>query len=232
MLFIRKIVPLTLLGLIVLCTNAQEKKELHSAPLKEWYGVSGTEFIFSSGSVSSYGYYLPNKLRFSLFLHLQHQYHFNFNKNLGAYTGLSILNVGFINKMAIPFSTEAEIRQRSYSLSMPIALKFGNFERGRYVALGVAAELMFHYKRKVYYQDNKSKFSEWFSPEVNLFNPSLFAEIHFHRGFYIRGKSYLRDFLTNKQTSFYLPNSPTLINFKPERSSLAYISIGKLIYLK
>ncbi len=228
----RKIIFLILFGLTALCTKAQEKKALHSAPLNEWYGMSGTEFIFSSGNVSSYGYYLPNKIRFSLFLHLQHQHHFNLNKHLGFYTGLSMLNVGFINKMAIPFSTEAEIRQRSYSLGAPIAFKFGNLEKGRYVSLGLTAELMFHYKRKVYYQESKSKFSEWFSPEVNLFNPSVFAEIHFHRGFYIRGKSYLRDFLTNKQTSFYLPNSSTLINYKPERSSLAYISIGKIIFLK
>lgn len=227
-----KIATIIVLGFLSFHIQAQEKKLLNNAPLKEWYGMSGSELIFSSGKVVNNGTTLDNRIRFSLFFHLQHQNHYDFNKHVGFYTGFALINVGFINRMHVPNTTDAEIRQRSYSLGIPLALKVGNMERGNYLAFGVEGELMFHYKRKAYYGGNKSKMSEWLSPEVNLFNPSVFAELRFHHGGYIRVKSYLLDFLVNKSTPFYLPESGVLVNYKPEQSRLAYIAIGTVLQIK
>jgi hypothetical protein len=247
----KKTIIATAFLLICLFTQAQDilssipkpPKRLNSAPLKEWYGMSGSELIFSSGNVvanlayspaniSTNGFALENKMRFSLFFHVQHQNHYNFNKYFGIYTGWALINVGFINKLPILGSTDAEIRQRSYSIGIPLALKIGNMERGNYIALGVEEEYMFVYKRKVYYAGEKGVFVSWFSRDVNQLNPSVFAEIHFHHGFYIRAKSYLMDFLSDRNVQFYLPQSPILVNYQATKSSLAYLSIGTVIKLK
>ncbi|MCC6691314.1 MAG: hypothetical protein IT235_07255, partial [Bacteroidia bacterium] len=93
-------------------TSKQTMKS-NPAPLKEWYRMAGSELIFSQGNVTANGQKLENKTRFSLFLHFQHLHNYNFNKFLGIYAGLSLINVGFINKLPIPGSTDSELRQRS-----------------------------------------------------------------------------------------------------------------------
>jgi hypothetical protein len=79
---------------------------------------------------------------------------------------------------------------------------------------------------KVLYQDEKTKKSSWFPNEVNGFNPSLFAELHLRKGFYLRFKYYMKDFLRNKETEIMVPGTPETVSYRPERSLLAYVSIG------
>jgi hypothetical protein len=202
------------------------------APLNTWYGMTGAQLIFSKGEVMDNGSYIPNILRFTCFFHLQHQFHYDFGKFMGLYTGFSIINVGFINEIPLPDGSSATLKQRSYSAGIPLALKFGNMPGGDYLAIGTEGELMFAYKEKVLYGGQKWKSYAWFSHDVNLFNPSLFAELRFHTGGYIRFKYYLYDFLVNKTTQVYVPQINTWESYTPEKSALYYLSAGYLFKTK
>ena len=217
--------------LVVSLSEANENKTQNPHPIKTWYSLSASELIFSGGKVINDGNTIGNVVRFSMFFHIQHQTHYNFGKHFGVYTGSGIRNIGFINTLPVPNERDATIKQRSYTFGIPLALKLGNLERGNYLAIGLEAECMFNYKRKVLFEGNKSNYSEWFSNDVNTINPSVFAEIRVHHGSYIRFTYYLMEFLVNKNTSFYLPNTGTLVNYKPEKSTLFYISVGHSLRL-
>lgn len=200
-------------------------------PLHKFYVATGGELIFAYGDQRADSLLFENKLRFSIFPHLQQQYHFNFNKALGFYTGISLINVGFRHNISTP-STTFELRQRSFSFGVPLAFKLGNMTNGNYIALGCSAELMFRYKYKIYYNDKKEKYADWFSDKVNLFNPSLFVDIRNKTGGYIRFKYYLGDFLSATSSTFTLPTTTTTVSFTPTQSSLFYISIGSTFMKK
>jgi hypothetical protein len=194
-----------------------------SSDNKKPYGMGATELIFSFGDVSGPGFTADPVVRFSGFFHFQEQIHFDFSKNAGLYTGYGVRNVGFINKL----NDSVRVKQRSYSFGVPLALKFGNMEKQVWLALGGEAEFMFAYKQKVFYAGEKFKDHEWFSDKVNLFNPSLFAEIHFKGGGYIRFRYYLDDFLRPDKQDIRLFGDS--YPYFPEKSTLMYIGIGTAV---
>lgn len=200
-------------------------------PLKKFYVATGGELIFAYGDQRADSLQFENKLRFSLFPHVQQQYHYNFSKSLGFYTGISLINVGFRHTISTT-DTTFELRQRSFSFGVPLALKIGNMKNGNYIAIGGCAELMFRYKYKIYYNNEKEKYADWFSDKVNLFNPSLFVDIRNKTGGYIRFKYYLGDFLSATSSTFTLPTTTTNVTFTPNQSSLFYISIGSTFMKK
>jgi len=211
-------------------------------PVGEWYSVSATELIFSNNNANANlikndanlvpmpgQVYAPSHvIRFTAFLHLQGQSHYNFSTHFGLYTGLGIRNIGLINHYEYN-GDEISIKQRSYSLGVPLAFKFGNVVRNRFIALGAEVEWMFAYKMKVLYKGEKSKQYEWFSGKVNTINPSVFAELHFGRHGYIKAKYYLEDFLVNKTSTVYLPQSTDTFSYIPTESKIFYISIGSTV---
>jgi len=206
--------------------SSQDKGIAGAHPVKTGYGVSAYEFIFSFGNVSNAGQKLDNVVRFTPVFNPQHQAHYNFSGGSGMYTGIGIRNVGFINKIAGAPGEEITLKQRAYSLGIPLAMKLGNMKGGTFLALGAEAELMFHYKKKIQEGGHSSNTSSWFSSEVNTFNPSLFAELRFHSGTFLRFRYYLNDFLKNQDMSFYLPDSGTQVSYTPVKSTLFYFSIG------
>jgi hypothetical protein len=209
----------------------QKLKNPNPDPIKAGYGMAVYEFIFSAGEVESNGVKLDNVTRFSGFFNSQSQRHYNFSKGFGIFMGIGVRNVGLINKYSLA-DGKFEIKQRAYSIGVPLAFKLGGMERGNYIALGAEAEYMFHYKRKLFYGGNSSKTSKWFSNEVSQFNPSLFADIRFHNGTFFRFKYYLNDFLNDKETSFFLPDSQIEVNYKPEKSTMFYVSVGSAFKIK
>src|SRR5437868_2899528 len=101
-------------------------------PIHQWYSMSATEIIFSSNKTDAtlvspqlVSYSPSPVVRFTAFLHIQGQSHYNFSNGFGLYTGLGIRNVGIINHYDYK-DNEISIKQRSYSLGVPLALKFGN----------------------------------------------------------------------------------------------------------
>ena len=204
----------------------------NEAPLHQWYGMTGAQLIFSKGQVMDNSSDIPNILRFTCFFHIQHQFHYDFGKFMGLYTGFSLINVGFINEIPVTEGSSATLKQRSYSFGIPIGLKFGNMPSGDYLAFGAEGECMFAYKQKILYGGNKTISTDsWFSSNhVNLFNPSLFAELRFHSGTYIRFKYYMFPFLINKTSTLNIGSYQ--VNYTPEKSSLYYISVGLLLKTK
>jgi hypothetical protein len=198
-------------------------------PAKKMYWLSASEFIFSGGSVAGKGGPDTTELnvnpivRFTCFFHLQEQFHIDFNEHIGMYTGLGIRNVGMINDL----NDTIKVKQRAYSLGVPIALKLGSLPDHFNIALGAELELFFHYKQKVFYDDEKFKKTEWFSNKVNIVNPSVFLDIHSGKGVYVRFKYYLIDFLVEDKQDIKIYGNP--YPYKPESSKMFYVSIGTTI---
>lgn len=190
---------------------------------KRNYILSASELIFSAGDVKDGAMKIDPVIRFSGFFHFQTQAHYDFSKFSGIYTGIGMRNVGFINKL----NDSIKVKQRSYSLGIPLAIKLGDMDNRVWIAAGAEAELMFAYKQKVFFGGQKFKNYKWFSDKVNLFNPSVFAEIKFKKGAYIRAKYYLNDFLKKDKQDIRLFGVP--YEFTPEESKLFYISVGSAI---
>lgn len=212
--------------LFPLAATAQNPHEL-----KKWYSVSASEIIFSSGNLkldSSEGDHI---VRFTAFFHIQQQAHFNFSPRLGIYTGFGIRNVGFIHRFKVA-EDDLKIKQRSYSAGIPLAIKTGNMKTGIYLALGAEAELMFNYKQKILFDGDKEKKSEWFSDKVNLFNPSVFTEVRFKKGSYLRFKYYMQEFLAHKGNKFVIPGTSTEAVFTTGQNNLFYVAIGTALKMR
>lgn len=184
----------------------------------------GGEMIFSWGNIDQGNLNADNVLRFSLILNEQLQYHVDYGRHTGFYTGLGIRNVGFIHK----FGDTLKIKQRVYSFGVPFALKFGNMDKNVFVAVGAEMELFFHFKEKTFLHGEKMKTGEWFSDRTELFHPSVFTELDLGKGFYIRYRYYLTDFLKKKSGAF-----PGAIQLPHDNSgTLMYISVGTMISKK
>lgn len=197
------------------------------------YFKSASEFIFSLGQMeANYGpdtafsakLEIDPVVRFSGFFHLQEQLHIDFTRSFGIYTGLGLRNVGMINKI----NDSIRVKQRVYSLGIPVALKLGKLPGGWYMAAGAEGELFIHYKQKDFYDDDKRKFGEWFSDRVNLINPSVFLDINSNKGSYIRFKYYLNDFLVSDKQQINLGDG-NKFKFYPEKSQLFYVAIGTTV---
>lgn len=185
----------------------------------------GSETIFSWGNVDNGSLDAENVVRFSAFLNQQMQFHVDYGKNVGFYTGLGIRNIGFIHK----FGDTLKIKQRVYSIGIPVAIKIGNLEKNVFVAIGSEMELFFHFKEKTFLHGEKFKNSEWFSNRTELFHPSVFAEIGLGQGFFVRYRYYLTDFM-RKQSVIYPGGIQIPYNNSP--SPLMYISIGTMFSKK
>jgi len=222
-----KLLIIMLLSLSFLPASAQDSTALrNAAPLKTWYEMSGSELIFSSGNVSSYGQKLKNEGRFSGFFHINSQAHYDYTPSFGLYSGLSLINVGFINRLPLANGDDLRLIQRSYSLGVPLAFKLGNLRKRRYLALGASAEYMFHYRQKAFYNGNKATASDWFPNQVRPFNSAVFAELHSSKGFFIRAKFYLNDFLQDRESAIPVPGTADVVSFRPTQSRLGYVSVG------
>jgi len=205
---------------------AQEKKS------GKKYWLSASEFIFSGSELEATGGPLITSidinpvLRFSGFFHLQQQFHIDFNKNFGIFTGVGVRNVGMINEL----NDSIKIKQRVYSLGVPLALKLGALPNKFHVNIGGELEFFFHYKQKVFYEDEKFKKNEWVSDKVNLLNPSVFLDLHSGKGAYVRVKYYLLDFLVKDKQEIKI--NGIAYNYFPDTSKLFYISVGTTIKSK
>jgi len=220
--------------------QAQEKQD--KTEFKKTYWASVSELIFSAADLGNVRLYedgvnyvqepeanLANPIpRFSAFFHAAQQYHVNFARFAGIYTGLGIRNIGMINNL----NDTLRIKQRAYGISIPLALKLGNMENRSYLSLGAEAEYMFHYKQKVFVGegrgDKDNKTSAWFSNRLNAFNPGVFVEYNFGKSGYFRLKYYLNDFLNSSKRQDFKVGGKAMY-FTSERSTLFSLTFGKVV---
>ena len=79
---------------------------------------------------------ITDAMRFTIWFHLGYYYHMDFTNNFGVYTGVVNRNVGFItSEMPSDLKEVAPVKykRRSYTLGVPLAIKFGNLKDGMYI---------------------------------------------------------------------------------------------------
>jgi hypothetical protein len=239
---IKKIVGLALSSCLLTSVFAQDPKQvIQRTPVKNWYMMNSGELIFSAGELNisdtkindPTGLLLndftdpQNTVRFSGFFHTSQEFHYNFSNAVGFYSGIALRNVGFIHSFKIS-GEKVKVKNRSYALGIPLALKVGNMQN-YFLNIGIEPELMFAYKRKVFYDGDKSKKTQWFSDDVNLFNPSVFVQLNLKGGMYIKAKYYLNDFLANDYEKYTLPDTPVAVSYKIDSNRLFYVSVGSTL---
>jgi hypothetical protein len=156
------------------------------------YTITGGELLFQSGSIEKGSEDMNTNMRFTLWFHLGEYVHLDIGENVGFFTGIGIRNVGFITE-----ENDIKTKYRSYMLGAPLALKLGSFKNNFYIYGGAEYEWMFNFKQKTFVDDQKIKFSEWFSNRTPSFIPSVFAGIQFPYGMNVKFKYYLDDFLNH-----------------------------------
>ncbi|MFW5657483.1 MAG: hypothetical protein ACOC31_03305 [Bacteroidota bacterium] len=188
------------------------------------YSLSSGELIFSHAEVERFNIDIPVNLRFTLFFHYGQYWHVDFGNHIGFYTGGAIRNVGFITDQE-----NYKVKRRSYTLGVPFALKLGTFKDNLFLFAGGEYELLFHYKQKIFIDNRKIKMTEWFSNRTNRFLPSVFAGIQFPKGFNIKFKYYLDNFL-NPDFEGYDNGVP--IDYSSfDKTQVYYVSVSKQIRL-
>ena len=132
---------------------------------------------------------ISDAMRFTIWVHLGLYSHFDFSKHFGIYTGIVNRNVGFITSempSEMKFTSKVKWKRRSYTLGVPLAIKFGDLDKGMYAFVGLQYDMFYHYKEKEFAEDKKRKYTEWFSDRVNLFIPSVFGGITFPDGLSVK----------------------------------------------
>lgn len=209
-------------GLAILL-SILSKGSVYSQP--DVYTTSGGEILFSFASIVQDGNETGSVLRFAPVFNTQTFLHVDFSRNIGLYTGLGIRNVGFI------YDETDNIRKkfRTYNLGIPLALKLGNLRKG-FIFGGYEFEVPFHYKEKTFINEQKSKFSVWFSDRVPSINHSVLVGIQFPYGLNLKFKYYLTEFFNR---SFEAVDPDTGDLFRPYQDlevNVMYISVAFNIF--
>ena len=242
----KNIIITVILFLLVNLTKAQE-----------FYHASSGEMIFSFSNITEYNKItekydkIPTGMRFTIWFHAQHTFHYNFNNTFGAFIGLGIRNIGITPapdsvyfhgdktyyKRASAGASVFQlttVKQRTYTLGIPLAFKIGNFNKGYYLFAGAEYEYSFHYKEKVWIDNEKKKYSEWFGDQATLFLPSVFGGIKLPGGTMIKFKWYLQNFLNQNHKANIVNNNITteIEPYKYTNTQLFYVSMAFIIESK
>ncbi len=241
-----KIYSLLLLLTCSVLVNAQEVKK------KKIYSSGGGEFIFSFANVDQNNESI--NLRFSAWLHLQNVWHYDLSKHLGLFAGVSLRNVGYVtsaknNNVYAPgitlynsqnrnfevLSTHngkqiGTLKRRVYDVGIPLGVKIGKVSDNKFVYLGAELEFPFHYKYKVWLDNEKYlKNSEWFSSQVNPVLFSVFFGFQLPKGYNLKFKWYFNDLMNVDYVTSVENQLGQTVKVKPYallKSQMFYISFG------
>jgi len=198
----KKLNILTLFTIALVCSStlfSQDVKILeksigNTTDFKKSYFSTGYEGMIFSSSI----FERPGKashlstLRFTMFFHVGTMYNYNFNKSVGIMSGLSIKNIGFIDKYQ---ELDSTVKRRIYSLNLPVALKLGKMDSKQFFFIGAEGSLALNYKEKGYVKRNhKTKFNEWFSDRTPLIMPNVFLGYQ-RKSLYLKLSYYPMNFL-------------------------------------
>lgn len=168
------------------------------AQAQQSYFTSQGEYIFSWSGYNGGGINGgQTRTRFTLFPNSEFMYNLDSKGLLGTYFGLSIRNVGFNWKD----SEGDRHKRRALSVGVPLVIKLGDLENDNFFFFGGEAEVFFHYKKKDWAPDGtKSKFTEFMSDELNLFQPSAMVG-YCKNHFMFKVKYYFNDFFNESFTN-------------------------------
>lgn len=165
------------------------------------------------------GFTIP---RFTAFLHFGLNANFDLSKSFGIYSGVSVKNIGFIEKYAVLDST---VIRRAYTFGIPLGLKVGKINHGNYLLIGGGVDFPFNYKEKGFVKrDSKDKFNEWFSNRVPALMPYVFIGAHLHPGVAFKLQYYPTNFLNTSYTE--LVNGVLLEPYRHYNVNLCLLTLG------
>jgi Outer membrane protein beta-barrel domain len=148
--------------------------------------------IFSGANISEPSGNPKDVLRFTYGFNIGVSFNFNFSRHLGAYTGVDIKNIGFIEH-----NDGVTIKRRTYNIGAPVGIKIGNMAMRRtYVFFGGGVDAPFNYKEKHFQiRDQKTKFNEWFSDRTPAIMPYVFLGMAFKHGLTVKAQYYPNNYL-------------------------------------
>jgi hypothetical protein len=159
---------------------------------KKMYTTTSGELIFSFADINYQGNEAGSVIRFSPVVNIQNWVNIDRTEHFGLFTGLSVRNVGFIYD--VPGQPGVRMKYRTYNLGVPIGIKLGNLN-GRFLFAGYEIELPFHYKEKLFIDEDKDdKKAIWFSDRVPTFYHSLMVGVQLPYGATLKFKYYLTNF--------------------------------------
>jgi hypothetical protein len=211
------------------------------------YSFNVWEFIFSYSDVKytdmftteySQADIANSNVRFTLFFHFEHDWHFDITENIGLITGFGIRNIGISTDETLPTTINGDVYEdyklirRTYTTGIPLALKLGSFKDHLYFYAGGEYELAIHFREKYWTGSHdrsgpKTKYNEWFGSQTPLLLPSLFGGVQLPGGFNIKFRYYLTDFLNSeydKQGTSDVFNISDLSRYAT--SQLYYVSLS------
>lgn len=144
--------------------------------------------------------------RFTVFPHLGFNANYDFSSKVGIQFGLSLKNLGFIEKYNNPDST---VIRRTYNVGIPVALKFGNLEgNNTYFFVGGGVDVPIHYKEKGFIKrNNKTKTNEWFSDRTEKVLPYMFVGARFNPGVVVKLQYYPTNYMNQDYTQVEMTNA-------------------------
>lgn len=181
-------------------SNALAKKtnqETSSHSGKSYFGNSFEGAMFSTATIKNPLYSSTmGTLRFSYVINAGITYNHDINDQFGVFTGLSIKNVGFIEKQG-----DSTVKHRTYNVGIPLGIKIGDLNAHRYFFAGIDLEVPVNYKEKGFTsRSHKEKFSTWFSGRTPAFMPAIFAGIAMKHNVTLKLEYYLSNFLNPEFT--------------------------------
>lgn len=171
-------------------------------PIQKFYVGGGLDgALFSSATIEKLAFPAGGspvtvnstaRLRFSYIINTGVSFNFNFGRHIGAFTGIDIKNIGFIENM-----NSLITKRRTYNVGVPLGIKIGNMrKKGTYLFLGGGADVPINYREKTYViRDQKTKFNEWFSERTPHIMPYVFVGMKLHKGFTVKAQYYPNNYL-------------------------------------
>jgi len=190
------------------------------------YYANGPEFIFSGSDFSNPDIDSKPVVRFSGFYNWGFFKHNNFTPHFGMLSGIEVRNIGIINSFSkTPNSEEFKLKQRAYTIGIPIGLKLGNMDKLTFLYGGVSFDLALTYKEKKIV-DGEKQYTKtaWFSKKINTFLPSAFLGFQFKTGHTISMRYYIKNFLNTS----YTENNVRI--YEGTQSHIFNLSVSLLLY--
>ncbi|RYE25358.1 MAG: hypothetical protein EOP51_04425 [Sphingobacteriales bacterium] len=203
-------------------------EDMKPLPTKKFYvGNSLDAGIFSTSILSRPA--MNDKLttlRFTYFINFGFDFNYDFSKHFGAFTGIGIKNIGFIEKFPALDST---VKRRVYTLGVPLGLKFGNLNKRTFGFIGGGADLALNYREKGFIRrGNKDKFNEWFSSRTELVMPYVFAGVSVKPGLTFKVQYYPQNFFNTDYTEIQGVN--VVKPYAGYNANLILVSLGMDIH--
>lgn len=152
------------------------------------YSTSIIEFPFTWSNTSDNGVDIQGPVRFAPFFNLQNNMNIDFSEMAGVFIGMAIHNVGFIYD--VDEFTRKKVR--SYNFGIPMGIKLGNMN-GTHFFGGYEVEFPFHYKEKTFINEQKDKYTTWFSKKTQL-QQSFMVGVQFPQSVSLKFKYYFTNF--------------------------------------